>query len=463
MQSNSDIGLKLNRLCNRVFNNNSIVEKLQRLSGGASAQSWYFEYDNIPYIMRREEEENPLSEALTLEVQADIISLAHDKGLKVPQIVARIEKNDALGHGFIMQYIAGEALPHKIFKTYEDAQFYDDLLEQCAAQLASIHNLPKSDPIKLRQDSPSAMLHALRQDYSELEANLPIFDWAFLTLEQQCPDEGEPVFLHGDFRMGNLLIDDGGISAVLDWELCHIGNAEQDLAYMCAPSWRFGRYEKPVGGFGQIDAFINAYQIKSARTIDRARFDFWLSYSTLWWGIVCLRMLDSWRTGTERTLERAVIGTRVSEVELDLILLLEGDAPVSGDVLEWQCPKHTLKGSGATKVGELIRALYEWDEGVIADAKGRDLFEARVAKNALSMLERSAQFGAIFARKQRERMQNIASLSDKNIAQRAAKGDSEVINHLRLYALEKITIDQPHYAAVKVAQKKWQNIPKAKA
>ncbi len=460
MQSNNEICVKLGGLCNRVFGSNGEVDKLQRLSGGASAQSWYFEYEQIPYIMRREAEENPLSEALTLDQQADILMMAYDKGLKVPKIFGRIENSDGLGHGFVMEYIAGEALAHKIFKAHDDAQFYEVLSQQCAAQLASIHGLPLSET--LRHDSPMQMLQNLKQDYQTLGAKLPIFDWAFLALEQQCPDAGEAVFLHGDFRMGNLLIGEAGISAVLDWELCHIGDAEQDLAFMCAPSWRFGRYENPVGGFGQIDGFIKHYESISGRKVDRLRFDFWLIFSTLWWGIVCLRMLDSWRTGTERTLERAVIGTRVSEVELDLVLLLEGNAIISSEVSEWQCPDHNLDPSGATKVGELIRALYEWDEGVIETAKGRDLFEARVAKNALAILKRSAQFGALFARQQRERMRSIASLSEDNMAQLAASGDCDVINHLRLCALEKTTIDQPHYAAVKVAQRKWQSTPKVK-
>ncbi len=416
--------------------------------------------------MRREDDENPLSEALSLDHQADIIAIAHDNGLKVPAIIAKIEKSDALGYGFIMQYMSGESVPHKIFKAHSDKQFYEKLLQQCAAQLSSIHNLPISRGV--RHDSPKAMLHSLKQDYQAFEAHLPIFDWAFLSLETLCPNAGETVFLHGDFRMGNLLIDDNGVSAILDWELGHIGNAEQDLAYMCAPSWRFGQYEKPVGGFGQIDAFIHHYQTISGRTIDRGRFDFWLLFSTLWWGIVCLKMLDSWRVRAERTLERAVIGTRVSEVELDLLLLLEGDAPVSNAVSEWDCPVHNLNPAGATpagatKVGELIRALYEWDEGVIAQARGRDLFEARVARNALANVERSLRYGALFARQQRERQEIIANLTEHNIAQQAVSGDNAVINHLRLCALEKITIDQPHYAAVKVAQKKWRMTPKAKA
>lgn len=462
MQSNSEIGAKLNRLCSRIFSTNSKADSLARLTGGASAQSWYFEVDNIPYILRREEDDNPLSEALSLELQADIMALAHDNGVKTPKIIGKIEKADEFGHGFIMQYIAGEALPHKIYKAHDDAQFYDDLLQQCAAQLSAIHALSITGPITgpiaggLRQHSPRKMLQVLQQNYQALEAEFPIFDWAFLTLEQHCPDAGDAVFLHGDFRMGNLLIDDDGISAVLDWELCHIGDAEQDLAYLCAPSWRFGRYENPVGGFGQIDDLIDHYQAISGRAIDRSRFDFWLLYSALWWGIVCLQMLDSWRSETERTIERAVIGTRISEVELDLILLLEGDAKISDQVRDWQCPAGGSKANGAPKVSELIRALYEWDEGVISSAKGRDLFEARVAKNALGILERSAQWGALFARKQRERVQAIAGLKQQDIAARALSGDADVINHLRMTALEKTAIDQPHYAAVQVAKNKWQ-------
>lgn len=458
MQSNSEIGAKLNRLCRRIFSTNSKVEKLQRLTGGASAQSWYFEVDNIPYILRREEDENPLSEALSLHHQADIIALAHENSIKVPKIIGKIEASDEFGHGFIMQYVAGEALPHKIYKAYDDEQFYDDLMQQCTAQLSAIHALPISDDYggSLRQDSPRKMLQALKENYQTFQADLPIFDWAFLSLEQHCPDAGEAMFLHGDFRMGNLLIDEGGIAAVLDWELCHIGDAEHDLAYLCAPSWRFGRYENPVGGFGQIDDLIKHYQTISGRKVDRSRFDYWLLYSTLWWGVVCLQMLDSWRNHTERTIERAVIGTRVSEVELDLVLLLEGDAILSDDVREWQCPVGDSKALGATKVSELIRALCEWDEGVISSSNGREVFEARVAKNALGILERSAQWGALFARKQRERLQAIDGLKYKNVAQRALSEDADVINHLRMTALEKTAIDQPHYAAVKVAKNKWQ-------
>ena len=46
--------------------------------------------------------------------------------------------------------------------------------------------------------------------------------------------------MHGDFRMGNLIVDGSGLAAVLDWELVHIGEPYEDLAWFCIRAWRFG-------------------------------------------------------------------------------------------------------------------------------------------------------------------------------------------------------------------------------
>lgn len=433
----------------------------ERLTSGASAQTWRIEYSGKYYILRRETDENPLSDALSLSVQADLIKTAQNHNISVPNIIAKLDENDGLSAGFMMEYIGGEALPHKIFKAHQDVNFYSNLTVQCAQQLSNIHSMDVENASNLVPHlSPSNMLSKMRGNYHALGGKLPIFEWAFLWLEAHCPKSINPVFLHGDFRMGNLLINDHGIAAVLDWELCHIGDAEQDLAYMAAPSWRFGRYENPVGGFGQIDDFIAQYERISGRNIDRDRFNFWLIYSALWWGIVCLMMLDSWRQGSERTIERAVIGTRVSEVEFDLVLLLEGDTQIPDAVRNWQCPPFTQDFSGAAKPSELLSALYQWDEGVIKGSSGRNLFEARVAKNALGILQRSVQYGAMFARAARQRL-NEMGISEDEAAALAMTGDADCINHLRLCVLEKIAVDQPHYAAVKVAAKKWQMYSKA--
>ena len=61
--------------------------------------------------------------------------------------------------------------------------------------------------------------------------------------------------MHGDFRMGNLIVDDSGLAAVLDWELVHIGEVYEDLAWFCIRAWRFGAPEDlGAGGLGSVEA-----------------------------------------------------------------------------------------------------------------------------------------------------------------------------------------------------------------
>jgi aminoglycoside phosphotransferase (APT) family kinase protein len=73
------------------------------------------------------------------------------------------------------------------------------------------------------------------------------FEWAFRWLELNRPPPTDLVLVHGDFRMGNLIIDVGrgnaesaSLAAVLDWELTHTGQAVEDLAWFCIRAWRFG-------------------------------------------------------------------------------------------------------------------------------------------------------------------------------------------------------------------------------
>ena len=65
--------------------------------------------------------------------------------------------------------------------------------------------------------------------------------------------------VHGDFRNGNLIVDENGLRAVLDWEMAHLGDPMEDLGWLCVNSWRFGRHELPVGGFGTREELFAGY------------------------------------------------------------------------------------------------------------------------------------------------------------------------------------------------------------
>jgi aminoglycoside phosphotransferase (APT) family kinase protein len=111
---------------------------------------------------------------------------------------------------------------------------------------------------------------------------------------------------------------------VLDWEVAHLGDPHEDLGWLCMNAWRFGRIDKPVGGFGDRSQLYADYEAASGTAVDADRVRFWEVYSTLKWGVVCQWFASQYLSGEVRTLERAAIGRRVSETELDLLDLIEG-------------------------------------------------------------------------------------------------------------------------------------------
>ena len=113
-----------------------------------------------------------------------------------------------------------------------------------------------------------------------------------------------------------------GIKSILDWELLHLGDPHEDLAWICVNSWRFGKMNKPVGGFGEREDFYNSYEKASDFKINKKSIQFWEVLGTLKWGIMCLKMYDAYKSGYDKSVDRAAIGRRSSETEIDLLRLI---------------------------------------------------------------------------------------------------------------------------------------------
>jgi aminoglycoside phosphotransferase (APT) family kinase protein len=131
----------------------------------------------------------------------------------------------------------------------------------------------------------------------------------------------DDVVVHGDFRLGNLLVGRGGLRAVLDWELAHLGDPLEDLGWLCVKSWRFGA-EPRVGGFGELDDLVAAYERASGTAVDRDALAWWEVVGTLKWGIMCMVQAAAHLSGATRSVELAALGRSVCEVEHDLLDLL---------------------------------------------------------------------------------------------------------------------------------------------
>ena len=162
----------------------------------------------------------------------------------------------------------------------------------------------------------------LDREYRSFERPRPVFELALRWLRERDPGPSKEVTLvHGDFRHGNLIIGPDGVRAVLDWELAHLGDPMEDLGWVCVNSWRFGEIDKPVGGFGTRDELFAGYEA-AGRRADPERVKFWEVMGTLRWGVMCCGMMQRFRQGPDHSMERAMIGRRSSETEIDLLRLL---------------------------------------------------------------------------------------------------------------------------------------------
>lgn len=441
------------------------VTEIRRLTGGANMESWWIDYGPHQWVMRRMPQgmKGPTDDSagdatgVDIDIEADIIATAIQAGVTAPEIIGTLTEADDLGLGFVMQRIVGEALPHKIFKLPSFSNAISRLPEQCAAELAKIHAIsPESLPSQIPQELAPDVIARLAQRYARFKARIPSFELAFHWLKNNLPEPRPLALVHGDFRMGNLMIDGDGIAAVLDWEQAHFGDPAQDLGYLCTPSWRFGNYEEIVGGFGSLDELLSHYRRLSGLDIPLKDINFWMIVSSLIWGLGTLNMINLWRSGEDSSLERAVVGRRTSETEIDLLLMLEDAIGLNQNPVQWSAPDR-IKATGQTHLTELLTALINWDEQhVFPSVEGRDLFQARVARNALNIALRETTCRPLFEQARKARLDGLGFNHD-TLCTALANGvlDDEMLICIRLDLLERVHIDQPKYAGFKAALNKW--------
>ena len=306
------------------------VSRVEQLSGGASSAT--FAVDAVkadgtpwPLILQCAATGSVPEGGLPRADQARLQQIAFAAALPVAEVVRVLAPDDGLGEGFIMARLPGEALASKWLKLPDYAPARAILTRQCAEVLARLHQMPMAAAagLSLPAGSTAQSLDRMFATSRRFGVDSPVFDLAFAWLRERVADRPAANIVHGDFRSGNFLVAPDGLVAVLDWELAHLGDGHEDLGWLCCNSWRFGVWDKPVGGFGERDELYAAYEAAGGGPVDRERAAFWEVFGTLKWGIACLQLGDDHVSGRLRNVERAAIGRRVSEVELDLMHLFK--------------------------------------------------------------------------------------------------------------------------------------------
>jgi aminoglycoside phosphotransferase (APT) family kinase protein len=318
-----DVVTALDRLASSLSPTATGAVNARRLSGGASLETWAFDLDDgTPLILRRRPDGAAMREtALPLASEAALIRAADAAGAPAPSVVHVCEPGDGLGEAYVMRRLEGETLGRRIVRDEAFASVRPGLARRCGEVLARIHAVPTEGLPDLATSDARGELQRYEAIYRQLDTKRPILEAAFRWLGAIAPPSPQrPVLVHGDFRNGNLMIHPAaGLVGVLDWELAHLGDPAEDLGWICVNSWRFGEWRRPVGGFGDYADLLDGYG--GGVSLERVRF--WQALGSLKWGVMCLMMYQSFTTGQDRSIERAMIGRRTSETEIDLVALME--------------------------------------------------------------------------------------------------------------------------------------------
>jgi len=374
------------------------VEGLTRLSGGASRETWSFDAvgtggSRSELVLRRDPPGRP-GEPGAMSREARVIAAARAAGLAVPEVLLSTAEPDLWGTaGLVMRRVAGETIARRILRDAAYRQARKVLVRQVGEFAAGLHALevagylPAPDPVA-----------SLRARLAAFEQASPVFELALRTLEAESPPDREPVIVHGDLRLGNLIVGPDSLLAVIDWELVHAGNPAEDLGWFCVKAWRFG-VDAPAAGLGSREELLAAYLAAGGAGITMDELRWWEIFGTLRWGVICLEQGQAHLSGAHRSVELAAVGRRVCEQEWDLLLLL---APEAAAQAAARRPRVTGAAQpaptphGRPTAGELLEAVREFLTGQVMPAStGQLAFHTRVAANILGIVAREIELGAI--------------------------------------------------------------------
>ena len=270
--------------------------------------------------------------ATSLKTETELVAAAEREGVPVaPSLHYEPAGGRFETAGYLMDRIEGESVAPRILRRDVFATARGRLPAELADALARIHSIPAGAVEGLPASGEDPALAAC--DFWERELDvvgvpLPATEaglrWLRLNAPPRPPTSS---LLHGDFRLGNLIVDADGLAAVIDWELAHTGDPGEDIGWLCIRSWRFGSDALPVAGVGELDAFLDAYEEAGGDRPDPERLRWWEAMGNAKWAVICARQAHDHLSGVRRSAELASLGRRICEPEWDLLSLISPGAP----------------------------------------------------------------------------------------------------------------------------------------
>lgn len=306
------------------------VEDKNLLSGGAIQENRALtvsiqggEFNGKHELVLRAEAPATIAESRPLDQQFALLQAAKTAGVNVPKPLWYCGDETVAGKPFyLMQRIYGEALGIRVTRMGKQPGIAAEL----AAELAKIHTItPPVEGLSFLEDVQGApaidAIHKYQAYLDALPEPHPALEWTLRWLETNAPARDEIVLCHRDFRTGNYMVSDGKVSGILDWEFAGWGDPHEDVAWFCARCWRFSAPELEAGGIAAREVFYGAYERASGRALFRNLIPYWETMAHVRWAVIALQQTMRHRSGVEPSLELALIGRRVAELEYECLKL----------------------------------------------------------------------------------------------------------------------------------------------
>lgn len=269
---------------------------LSRIHGGASRQTYAIDLaftegntdKTLRVIMRRDPVDSLIDTERKVEFAA--IRSMEGAGLPVPKALFLEEDRGPLGAPFFVMERVTTGVAAAPFQLEALDPYRVQLGRQMFAQMGAIAALdPAGSPLSEAIDMPTPETCWQRElDYWEGEIDKharkpePITKAAIRHLRRNPPLPAQKLsIVHGDYRIGNFLHNEKGkITAILDWEMAHIGDPYEDIAWCTDLLWSGGDVARAAGMLPWPEA-VAEWQNASDLTFDFAAFEWWSIFSSV--------------------------------------------------------------------------------------------------------------------------------------------------------------------------------------
>lgn len=308
------------------------IRRIDRLGGGAIQENYALDADvsggthaGAQKLVLRTDAPSGVAVSHSRAQEYALLQAAQAAGVTVPQPLALCSDKAIIGRPFyVMKRVAGTAAGHILVR---DDRWKGDrvaLADQLGRELAKIHTIrpPRGDldflPLP-KQPPAREAISGYRAWLDTYRTPRPALEWGLRWLERHAPATADLVLSHRDFRTGNYMVDAQGLTGILDWEFAGWGDWHEDIGWFCSRCWRFGANTREAGGIGSRSDFIAGYEKRSGRRVDAEQVRYWETMAHARWATIAIQQGERHVSGSEPSLDLALTGRRVAELEYQLL------------------------------------------------------------------------------------------------------------------------------------------------